>query len=174
MLRNAGAMPHRLTALLILAVASVFACTFLLLQNLAGGADISSELGAGRTVRDGEYHAVLLLQPTDCRTRLEVVHALAPARNPRGITAAAVIVGPKSSARQAMQMLRSHGNELPVHHRTSAPRGLRALGYTRTPFVIVFDSAGRVRLATPAPTSAAELRQLEGSLAALSGIVSTE
>lgn len=167
MTRHAGAAPGKLAVLLILVAASVFACTFLLLRDTYRE-ELSSALGAHENLRPGEYHAILLLQPTDCGTRLEVLHALGPARKPRGITASALIVGPAPKARQAIQLLRSHGNELPVRHRGSAPQELRALGYTRTPFVIVFDSAGRVRLATPAPATRAELKQFDHSLAALS------
>lgn len=168
MTRRARATPGSLAVLLILVAASVLVCTLLLLRDAYRGG-LSGALGADGYLQPGEYHAVLLVQPTDCGTRLEVLHALGPVRKPRGITASALVVGPAPRAKQVIQLLRSHGNELPVRHRGSAPRGLQVLGYTRTPFIIVFDSAGRVRLATPAPTAPAELTQFEHLLAALSG-----
>lgn len=68
-----------LAVLLVLVAASVFAGTLLLLRDAYGGG-LSNALGADGNLQPGEYHAVVLLQPTDCGTRLEVLHALAPAR----------------------------------------------------------------------------------------------
>jgi hypothetical protein len=158
------------TALLVLATASVFACTLLLVRYPASNAPLSNLLSADDSLRPGEFHAVLLLQPADCASRMETLYALTPGRRAHGITATALIIGSNAEARQAMRGLRSRGIQLPVRNRRSAPRVLQTLGYTHTPFVVVFDSAGRVRLAAPAPGSPAELRQFEGALAALSGI----
>lgn len=147
------------------APAVVLLCTAILLA----GTPRSGPLGALLPVPPGAqpYHAYVFFQPADCATNLEFLRIFARPRFRSTVSVTGMLSGSTSTeatvnATHRFTDLTGRGSVLSPSRKTAG--ALVALGYRTTPFVIILDPSGRVRLASAVPTSFEASRQFEKQL----------
>jgi hypothetical protein len=113
-----------------------------------------------------------LLQAADCTGNLRMLHLL-HRRQVRDALQLNVIwfVGAARDSTLIRGLLPLWAQRVPLRQAsTSLLRGLRQLGHTSTPALIVLDQAGRVRLATQSPRSSREVAGLRRVIEGLTWI----
>lgn len=143
----------------------VLACTALLrFGATAEPLDPGEFGGAGR-----QWTALLVAQPADCEDASRWADALVDASDAR-IGLAAVVIGRGRELERGAERLRQRFGPLPV--RPASRRNLaalRALGIRSTPFVVVMDAEGRVRLTADAPRDSASAARFRHAMRGLLG-----
>lgn len=147
---------------LAFAIPTVLACTV----GLAIQAEGATPFVRGSTAG---YTAAVFLQERDCTTNLALLQLLA---RPEFSEALSVVVYDIAGRRSASRTTaRLHARELPFQA-LPAPRGavsrLRRMGYRATPVLVLLGpDDDRVRIASPAPATLAEMQRLASALRAL-------
>jgi hypothetical protein len=154
-------MRDRKTALLLLVILTVLACTAYM-----GYLRTSPKTVAGLMPRTQEgsrrpFRAVVIFHPEDCDGRIDFMHAFARPRWRDLFSTGALVIGGAAEAETAAQTLRARGLSIPVSAVRSEAHPGRLLGYTSTPYLLVVDRQDRLRIAVPGPSSTSELRALE-------------
>ena len=147
------------------APAVVVLCTLMLLVGGARYRPIASLLPepSGRQ----PYRAYVFFQPADCAGNLEFLRILARPKFRStvaviGILSGSTSAGEAAGAAQKFRDLTGRATVLPSPRKATS--ALTALGYRKTPFVIVLDPSGQVRLASAVPGSFEESRRFERQL----------
>lgn len=126
----------------------------------------------GRPPATGDLSAHVVFQLADCPSTLAFLEILEhPTLLDRIRLADLLLIGEKRDLPAAARALRgtATGRPLLVASATTR-RGLRRLGFRRTPFLLVEDAAGVIRFASPVPDGPRELRLLHRSLVALADL----
>jgi len=143
---------------LALATLTVLGCTWTLAVRPGDTAPL---------VNGGEnaHTAAVFLQERDCTTNLALLQLLARPEFSERLSVIVYDVGAQRSVSRVTARLRAQGLPFPI---VSARRGavsrLRRMGYGTTPVLVLLGPDGAVRMAAPAPGTAAELRRLESAL----------
>ncbi len=117
----------------------------------------------------GELGVHVVFQLADCPSTFAFLDILGhPTLSGRVRLSTLVLIGEPADVPAAARALGDVAGGLPLTV-ASAPtrRAFRRLGFRRTPFLLVEDAAGVVRLAAPVPRGPRELRALHRSLQAL-------
>lgn len=127
-------------------------------------------LGAGTAPAPGPgYTAWIVVQPEDCESNLSLLGLLARPLVARGIPRVELrLIGGPADTVGLRERLGPDAASLGlgvVSHRSVRP--LRFLGFRRTPFLIVLDGEGQVRLAVESPRAAEDFVRLGAVLTAL-------
>lgn len=116
------------------------------------------------------FRAYIFFQPMDCSGNLEFLRVFARPKF-RSSIAVTGMLSPGTAADQKAEAIRRFGDLTGSRAVLSSSRevaaALVALGYRTTPFVVVLDGQGHVRLATPVPQSFEASRNLDRQLADL-------
>lgn len=116
------------------------------------------------------FRAYVFFQPIDCSGNMEFLRVFARPRFRSHVSVTGMLV-PGVTAddkRDATRRFRNLTGSSVVEGASRETRAaLRALGYLQTPFVVVLDEQGQVRLATPVPASFEASRTFERQLAEL-------
>lgn len=126
----------------------VLGCTFVLrapalpmpLATLAASADAAG------------FRAIVVFQEADCESSLPWLRVFDEPDVRARVSLAGVVVGRGADAARAADRMAFAFRRLPVQ--AAGRRGavaLWTLGYRSTPYVLIFDPTGRLRLAGPAP-----------------------
>jgi hypothetical protein len=149
----------------ILPTVVVLACTILLLFKATRTESLGHLLGDGDTHNATMYQSYVVLQPGDCTSNLEFLHLFSRPKIRSQVRIGAVVVGDGQAVKRAKEALARQGFDLPVQPLSNRiARALTPLGYSETPFLIVLDTARRVRVATTAPAGYDDLSRFEAIL----------
>jgi hypothetical protein len=158
---------------LVTGTAIVLACTGYVVQSRTHPRTLAEIVHrSGDAPLAEPFHAVVVFRPEDCGGRIDFMHAFARPRWREAFRTSALVVGGPAAVDESAQRLRARGIAMPVAAvRANAHPG-RLLGYTTTPYLLVFDQQNRLRIALPDPTRASEMeafeRAAEGLAASLS------
>jgi hypothetical protein len=153
-------------ALMGLAVAVVLGCTAAMAAARGGPTPISALAAAPAAAPAGSY-ALVVFQIADCRSGMGFLRAFQD-QALRGLPVQGLMIGSADDVAYAERRLVNDGTPMDVRAADRRlGRVLRQLGYDRTPLVLVLDADGRVRMASGAPHTPAEDRQLRTLLQAM-------
>ena len=110
---------------------------------------------AGSTARDGRYAAYFVFQRADCESHLRTLTLFRRSPVARRVRVAALLlVGTGADLADVRARYGPHPYGAPLHLLGArAARSLHALGYTRTPFLVVTAGPGDVALTAAIPTT---------------------
>lgn len=128
---------------------------------------IAAQLSAA-TLDEGRFRAVVVFQYADCGSSLGFLSWLRQHSDLSHMRLERLLhVGPQQEFAAAERWSEESELSLPVRHAdASLQRALAALGQRQTPWILLLDRHGQVRLSLDAPRSPAERRQVVSALSA--------
>ncbi len=100
------------------------------------------------------FRAYVVLQSEDCDSNLEFLRVFSRPKFRSRISVVGVVTGtdsPGETATAAQLMAAQHSSIEVIEITREIARALTPLGFETTPFLVLLDPQGKVRLATPAP-----------------------
>ena len=162
---------HRLElASILTAVLVIVACTVMLLRRTPGQQSLASTLrpatGPAAGQLKGQLEAYIVLQLKDCSSGLEFASLFArPSVRRRVHFRGFLLLGTEVDIQVVRRRLAALGFHDPVRRvGQSATGALAALGHRATPFVVVLDEQGSVRLSVASPSTPQEFVHLAALL----------
>jgi hypothetical protein len=153
----------RQSASVIAATSVVLACTaFLRIQS--SSVELG-ELAGGPPARGNGYRVLLVFQVRDCESPRPWLRVFDEPGIRERVAVSGVVLGGGVKEGEAAERIEAVYRRIPL--RAAGRAGARTLwwlGYRSTPYVIILDSDGRVRLATPAPMSDEQADQLRRAI----------
>ena len=147
----------RREALAVTAALVVLACTALLL--LVPPPVVAFGPAPGEA-REGKLTFVVALQPRDCEGNLGFLRLLDRPRIASRTAALALLDGERKEIASARSRIERNAPAFTLRPLSRREAGaLAVLGYRRTPYWVLFDTEGRVRLAGHAPRTPGEYLQ---------------
>jgi hypothetical protein len=148
----------------LIATAIIIACTALLLRQRAPSPLVGELVPATAGVQ-GKYRLVTVFQLGDCDSRLDFLTTLQTSRIAGMVDNTLLFVGSDRDYADVRKRLSTRVGSVAVSRASSRTiRQLRPFGYAMTPFTIVLDPQGRVRLTLPTPEAASAVGLVESSL----------
>lgn len=153
----------------VAATAVVLACTLAVVLHPVASRPLSDSLRAPDAPRDRQFEAIVVFQLEDCEGRLGVLELFRRPALRSAIRVTGLFVGAATALPQAERVLHRRGFSMRLRPASArAVQALRTVGFTGTPFLLVFDSLGRLRLTAPLPVEPEEHLRLATHLSLLS------
>lgn len=142
------------TILTVATVAAASLCTGILLPRASHAPTLAHILGEPGPAGGGRFQVTVVFKLEDCESNLQFLALFQRPRIRQSTHVTALLAADQRMLGDARRALRRWVPTVNVRWANPAAiRSLRSLGFQRTPFLLVLDPAGRLRLAAPAPST---------------------